>query len=45
MTMLDRYLFPYDYVDSLKRLDETKLPPKESFYSKLFGSDISDEDY
>ena len=32
-------------MDSLKRLDETQLPPKESFYSRLTGEDISDADY
>ena len=32
-------------MDTLERLKETKLPPKESFYSKLNNEDISDEDY
>ena len=26
---------PYEYMDTLERLKETKLPPKEAFYSKL----------
>ena len=38
-------VFPYEYVDSFERLAETKLPPKEAFYSKLTDSHISDEDY
>ena len=39
-------VYPYDYyLDSLKRLSETQLPPKEAFYSKLNKSHISDEDY
>ena len=38
-------VYPYEYMDSLKRLDETKLPPKEAFYSKLMGEGISNEDY
>ena len=38
-------VYPYDYVDSLKRLCETQLPPKETFYSKLNDERISDEDY
>ena len=38
-------VYPYDYMDSLERFNETKLPPKESFYSRLTGEDISDEDY
>ena len=38
-------VYPYEYMDSLERFNETKLPPKESFYSRLTGEDISDEDY
>ena len=38
-------VYPYDHVDSLSRLDETFLPPKEAFYSKLNDEGISDEDY
>ena len=37
--------FPYEYIDSLEKLNETKLPPQEAFYSKLKGKGISDEDY
>ena len=36
---------PYDYVDCLKKLDETSLPPKEAFFSKLTGEGITVEDY
>ena len=32
-------------MDSIERLAEKKLPPKESFYSRLSGDGISDEDY
>ena len=28
----------------MKKLDETSLPPKEAFYSKLIGDGITDED-
>ena len=31
--------------DKIIVFDETKLPPKEDFYSKLSNSDISKEDY
>ena len=37
-------VYPYEYMDSLERLMENKLPPKESFYSALTGEGISDED-
>ena len=38
-------VYPYEYMDSLERFKENKLPPKEAFYSRLTGEDISDEDY
>ena len=43
--LLRKGVYPYDYVDCMKKLDETSLPPKEAFYSKLTGSGIADEDY
>ena len=38
-------VYPYEYMDSLEKLEETKLPPKEAFYSRLNDGGISDEDY
>ena len=40
-------VYTCDYVDCVKKLDKTRLPPKEEFYSKLTGegSGITDEDY
>ena len=32
-------------MDSLQRLNETQLPLKAAFYSKLNDTEISDEDY
>ena len=43
--LLQKGVYPYDYMDSWERFEETKLPPKSKFYSKLNESDISDEDY
>ena len=43
--LLRKGVYPYDYVDCLKKLDEKSLPPKEAFYSKLTGVGITDEDY
>ena len=37
-------VYPYEYMDSLERFKENKLPPKEAFYSRLTGEGISDED-
>ena len=38
-------VYPYEYMDSLERFKEPKLPPKEAFYSKLNNEGINDEDY
>ena len=38
-------VYPYEYMDSLERFKENKIPPKEAFYSRLTGEGISDEDY
>ena len=32
-------------MDSWERVNETSLPPKKAFYSKLNLEDISDKDY
>ena len=38
-------VYPYEYMDSLEKLKEIKLPPREAFYSRLSDEGISDEDY
>ena len=43
--LLRKGVYPYYYVDCMKILDETSLPPKGAFYSKLTGEGITDEDY
>ena len=35
-------VFPYDYVDSLEKLEEKQLPDKKHFYNKLIDSEISE---
>ena len=37
--------YPYDYVSSIDKFQETKLPSKEDFYSKLNDEHISDVDH
>jgi len=37
-------VYHYDYLDFIKRLHETDLPPKEAFHSILKQENISDED-
>ena len=37
-------VFCYDYIDRCERLDETALPPLETFYNRLTGEDCSEAD-
>ena len=37
--------YPYEYMDSEEKFNDTKLPPREAFYSKLSGKDITEKDY
>ena len=37
--------FPYDYMDNIKKLKDSKPPPKEVFYSKLTGKGINNYNY
>ena len=43
--LLRKGVYPYEYMDSWERFNETSLPPKKDFYSKLILVDISDVDY
>lgn len=38
-------VYPYDYMDSTEKLEETSLSAKEYFYNKLTDSNISDCEY
>ena len=37
--------YPYEYMDVIEKFNDTKLPPREVFYSKLSGKRISEKDY
>ena len=37
--------FPYEWVDSLEKLNFATLPPPEVFHSALSGTDITEEQY
>ena len=43
--LLRKGVYPYEYMDSWERFDETSLPDKEDFYSNLNMEDITDVDY
>ena len=43
--LLRNGVYPYEYIDSLERFDETSLPDKEAFDSSLNMEDITDVDY
>lgn len=43
--MIKKGVYPYDYIDSYSRLHETRLPQQKDFYSELYNSEISPEDY
>ena len=40
-----KYIFPYEWLDSIDKLHEISLPPTEAFYSKLKQSGITDREY
>ena len=43
--LLRKGVYPYEYKDSWERFNETTLPHKNTFYSKLYLEDITDENY
>ena len=38
-------VYPYEWLDSVDKLNETQLPSKDAFYSKLNGQGIRKRDY
>ena len=43
--LLRKGVYPYEYMDSWKRFDDTSLPDKRAFYSELNLEEITDKDY
>ena len=43
--MKGKGVYPYDYMDSFGKFDDTVLPQREDFYSLLNDENISDDDY
>ena len=38
-------IYPYDFMDSIERFEETELPSQDNLFSKLSGDACSDADY
>ena len=45
LLLLRKGVYPYEYMDSWERFNETSLPSKEDFYSNSNVEDIDDIDY
>ena len=37
--------YPYEYMNTEEKFKDTKIPPREAFYSKLSGRGITEKDY
>ena len=37
--------YPYEYMNTEEKFNDTRLPPREAFYSKLSGRGITEKDY
>ena len=45
LLLLRTGVYPYEYMDSQERVNESSLPDKGAFYSELYLEDITDKDY
>ena len=43
--IMQKGVYPYEFMDSFERFEEPQLPPKDAFYSSLTEEDISEIDY
>ena len=43
--LLQKGVYPFEYMDDWEKFNETTLPEKENFYSHLNMEDITDKDY
>ncbi|KAK3735533.1 hypothetical protein QZH41_005010 [Actinostola sp. cb2023] len=43
--LLRKGVYPYEYMNSFNKFQETQLPPKGAFYSSLKDSSITEDDY
>ena len=40
-----KLIFPYKYIDSFEKFEETEIPSQENFYNDLSEESVSDEEY
>ena len=45
LLLLRKDVYPYEDMGSWEKFDETSIPPKEAFYSKLNLENITDKGY
>ncbi|XP_065198789.1 uncharacterized protein LOC135830431 [Sycon ciliatum] len=43
--LMRKGVYPYEYMNSFSRFDETQLPAQSKFYSSLSDEGVSDDDY
>ena len=43
--MSQKGVYPYDFMDSFEKFDQTELPTKEQFYSVLNDQHITNDEY
>ena len=43
--LIRKGIYPYEYMDSWDRFNETSLPSKDKFYSNLYMSGVGDAEY
>ena len=43
--MSEKGIYPYDFMDSFVKFNQTKLPTKDEFFSILNNKHITDEEY
>ena len=43
--LLRKGVYPYEYMDCIEKIYDKNLPPKELFFSRLTGKNVSEEDY
>ena len=43
--LIRKGIYPYEYMNSWDRFNETRLPSKDAFYSNLYMSGVCDNEY